>query len=492
MIGKLLRLVALLALLFVALVAIVIAIRTYDIQRGPPLSIWHTHAPDDLRADEIARLDWNGYLAAEQRVFDEVRHEVVDRIEPEERVASNRYFEGSPLYPGRFATDWNRSFVMEPDGAPKGAVVMLHGLTDSPYSMRAIAQLYREHGFVAIAIRLPGHGTVPAGLTKAHWEDWTQATRLAVREARRRIGPSLPLHLVGYSNGGALATQYALDALADPQLSRPERVVLVSPMIGVTAFARFAGVFGWPAMFPAFAHATWLGVVTEYNPFKYNSFPINGARQSSLLTRELQGEIADAVASGRIAQMPPILTFQSVVDFTVSTQAIVDALYARLPANGSELMLFDVNRHAQLSPLLRARSQDAVERTLPAPPRNYRTTVIANDDVPSGVVVERKVPPGTTAAVMRPLGAEYPTGMFSLSHIALPFAMDDPLYGIDAPPDASKQFGINLGSVGGRGETGALIVNADTLVRASSNPFLPYMLERIAEGIAPARPSAKP
>ena len=201
MIGKLLRLVALLALLFVALVAIVIAIRTYDIQRGPPLSIWHTHAPDDLRADEIARLDWNGYLAAEQRVFDEVRHEVVDRIEPEERVASNRYFEGSPLYPGRFATDWNRSFVMEPDGAPKGAVVMLHGLTDSPYSMRAIAQLYREHGFVAIAIRLPGHGTVPAGLTKAHWEDWTQATRLAVREARRRIGPSLPLHLVGYSNG---------------------------------------------------------------------------------------------------------------------------------------------------------------------------------------------------------------------------------------------------------------------------------------------------
>jgi alpha-beta hydrolase superfamily lysophospholipase len=43
--------------------------------------------------------------------------------------------------------------------------VLLHGLTDSPYSLRHIAKLYRERGFVAIGIRMPGHGTVPAGLT---------------------------------------------------------------------------------------------------------------------------------------------------------------------------------------------------------------------------------------------------------------------------------------------------------------------------------------
>lgn len=488
---KLFGLLTFLALLLVGAIVLVIAIRTYDIQRGPALSVWHTHVPHDLRADAIAKLDWDGYLQAEQRVFDEVRTEIVERIEPEERVASNRFFEGSPLYPGRFATDWNRSFVMAPDGPPLGAVVLLHGLTDSPYSMRAFAQLYRDRGFVAIAIRLPGHGTAPSGLTKAQWEDWTQATRLAVREARRRIGPSAPLHLLGYSNGGALATQYALNALANPQLSRPDRVVLVSPMIGVTAFARFAGIFGWPAFFPAFANATWLGIVNEYNPFKYNSFPINGARQSSLLTRELQGAITDAVASGRIARMPPILTFQSVVDFTVSTRAIVDSLYAVLPANGSELMLFDVNRHAQLSPLLRASSLDALDRILPAPPRNYRSAVIMNDEAPSGVVVERSIDAGATAATLRPLSLEYPNGMFSLSHIALPFAMDDPLYGIQAAPDAHKEFGINLGSVGGRGETGTLIVNADALTRASSNPFLPYVLDRIARGIAAPEGAAK-
>jgi alpha-beta hydrolase superfamily lysophospholipase len=36
--------------------------------------------------------------------------------------------------------------------------------------------------------------------------------------ARRRVGPSKPLHLVGYSNGGALAMQYALDAIEDASL----------------------------------------------------------------------------------------------------------------------------------------------------------------------------------------------------------------------------------------------------------------------------------
>lgn len=103
-----------------------------------------------------------------------------------------------------------------------------------------------------MAIRLPGHGSVPAGLSAAHWEDWMAATRLAVREATRRA-PGQPLYLVGFSNGGALAVKYALDALARPELSRPDHLILLSPMIGVSRFARFAGIAGLPALFPAFA-----------------------------------------------------------------------------------------------------------------------------------------------------------------------------------------------------------------------------------------------
>lgn len=91
---------------------------------------------------------------------------------------------------------------MEPVGQPVGVVVLLHGLTDSPYSLRHVANRYREQGFVAIGMRMPAHGTVPAALTDVRGEDLMAATRLAVREARRRVPSPAPLHLVGFSNGG--------------------------------------------------------------------------------------------------------------------------------------------------------------------------------------------------------------------------------------------------------------------------------------------------
>jgi alpha-beta hydrolase superfamily lysophospholipase len=302
-----------------------------------------------------------------------------------------------------------------------------------------------------------------------------------VREARRRIGPSRPLHIVGFSNGGALAMKYALDALGDKSLSRPDRLVLISPMIGITAFARFAGVFGWPAIFPAFANAAWLSVVPEFNPFKYNSFPINGARQSSLLTRVLQEQIAASARDGRLKDLPPVLTFQSVVDFTVSTRAIVTALYANLPANGSELVLFDVNRNAKLSPLLRSTHERVLDRLLPDPPRAYRTTIISNAGSATGEVIERVIGAGATAEQSRPLGLAYPNELFSLSHVAIPFPMSDSLYGM--APGTDEEFGVNLGTIAARGEVGLLIVTLDSLVRTSSNPFFPYMLGRIEQGI---------
>ena len=60
---------------------------------------------------------------------------------------------------------------------------------------------------------MPGHGTVPAGLVTSAADDWNAAVRLGVRHVRERIGAGKPLVLVGYSNGGALVTRYALDAI---------------------------------------------------------------------------------------------------------------------------------------------------------------------------------------------------------------------------------------------------------------------------------------
>lgn len=465
-----------------------LGIRIYDSQRGLPLEPWHTFVPHELDADELDRSDWPRYLAAEAAIFESIKKEVSQKLNAEERVPVNRYFEGSPVYPARFIQDFNRSFVLEPESAPVGAVVLLHGLTDSPYSQRHLARFYRDHGFVAIVPRLPAHGTVPGALADIQWDNWLAATRLAVREARRRIDPDKPLHLVGFSNGGALALIYTLDALGDAGLARPDRVVLLSPMVGITGFARFAGLAGLPAFLPAFAKAAWLGIVPEFNPFKYNSFPVNGARQSHQLTRELQTRLARYAGEGRLAQLPPILTFQSVMDFTVSTRAVLTALYANLPANGSEIVLFDVNRTVKFGPLLRSSADTALARILPAGAQRYRTTIITNSDDTSTDEVERVIEAGDVAVKSRPLNMSYPAGLYSLSHVALPFPTSDALYGME--PDRSEDFGISLGTLAPRGERNVLIASLDSLLRVSSNPFFSYILQRVGEGIP--TPPAKP
>ena len=479
------------ALLLIGVISVaLLAFRSYRSLNGPALQPWHTFVPHELSADQIDATDWTSYLAHEDEIMASVRAEVSQKLPPNERVAINRYFEASPVYPAHFAHDWNRSYVMEPDGKPVGVVVLLHGLTDSPYSLRHLAQHYRDRGFVAIGVRMPGHGTVPAGLTAARWEDWMAATRLAVREARRRVPAPGPLQLVGFSNGGALAMKYSLDALEDPELARPDRILLLTPMIGITRFARFAGLAILPAVLPPFAKAAWLSVLPEFNPFKYNSFPVNGARQSFRLTDALQAQIQRLARASRLGGLPPIITFQSVIDFTVSTPAILTGLYSYLPDNGSEIVLFDVNRTLKFSPLLRESSYVAVDRLTPTTPQTFRFTVITNAGEDMDATVERSIAPGELKSEVRPLNLPYPPGIFSLSHLAIPIPMDDPLYGMQPDPRTKGEYGYSLGAMDARGERGALIVDQDFLTRLPCNPFFPYLLGRVDDGIdRPSGPS---
>lgn len=458
--------------------------RAWDSTRGPELMLWHTHVPEELRSDAIQALNWAGYLQAEQQMFDALSATLDRELPDSARTIGNRYYRGSPMYPQRAQQDWNRSYLLQPDGPARGVVVLLHGLTDSPYSLRHLAQHYRTRGFVAVGIRLPGHGTVPGALTRVHWQDWRAATRLAVDTGRAHVGAELPLHLVGYSNGAALAMQYAVDALGDESLHRAERIVLLSPMIGVTSLARFADVLGWPALFPAFARAAWIDVLPEYNPYKYNSFPVNGARQSSLLSRQVQAGVIGAAASGRLQQLPPLLAFQSVVDATVSTSAVVSALFQQLPENGSELVLIDIDRSAHIEALLHGDALAVPEQLLPSPPRRFHVSVLSNRDQSDGGLVEWRSPAGSHTAQPRALGLRYPFGVYSLSHVALPFPLGDGLYGLQ--PDDTHDRGLQLGALSVRGERGMLRVAAADLTRMSSNPFFEDMLQRIDAGLPAA------
>src|SRR5215475_11140990 len=89
-----------------------LAFRSYSSLNGPALHRWHTFIPDELSADQIDRADWTSYLAHEDACMASVRAEVSQKLPPGDRVPINRYFEASPVYPQRFAHDWNRSYIL--------------------------------------------------------------------------------------------------------------------------------------------------------------------------------------------------------------------------------------------------------------------------------------------------------------------------------------------------------------------------------------------
>ena len=172
-----------------------------------------------------------------------------------------------------------------------------------------------------------------------------------------------------------------------------------------------------------------------------------------------------------------MLAFQSVVDATVSTDAVVHALCDQLADNGSELVLFDINRLAGLEPFIRADTAQVLSRLTDRSPRRYGRALVTNASRDALDVVERSIAAGRTEIVARPLALAWPAEMFSLSHVALPFTLEDELYGRTPRPAAGDL--LRLGILSPRGERAVLTVPVDTLMRVSANPFFPYLAERV-------------
>ena len=77
-----------------------------------------------------------------------------------------------------------------------------------------------------------------------------------------------------------------------------------------------------------------------------------------------------------------------------------------------------------------------------------------------------------------PTGLAWPAGVHSLSHVALPFSPDDPLYGVS---EGRPSPGIRLGAVALRGERGVVPIPAADMLRLRWNPFYPYLEERLVD-----------
>lgn len=118
------------------------------------------------------------------------------------------------------------------DGGPTG-VLVCHGFTGSPYSMRPWAEDLAARGYSVALPRLPGHGTDWRELNQTRWQDWyacvdDELTTLSRRCAERgaETGGPARVFVVGLSMGGALALR-----LAQRRGHEVAGLVLVNPAV---------------------------------------------------------------------------------------------------------------------------------------------------------------------------------------------------------------------------------------------------------------------
>lgn len=449
------------------------------LRSGPQPAPWHEVALADFTAGQAATMrTLDDYLGLEQRLFAELQERIYDSGAPADRIIVNRYHAGSRSDPNVWPVNWNRTFRLDPaPGAPpRGAALLLHGLTDSPYSLRVIGEHLAARGIEVVGLRLPGHGTAPSGLLSFRIEDMQAAVRLAARDLQARGASGRPLYLVGYSNGAALAVDYTLAALDDAALPVPAGLVLISPAIGISSAAVVGRIKTGLSSLPGFGRAAWEVIGTEFDPFKYTSFSFHAAGETFRLTRGLARDIERRADGRPLHGFPPVIAFLSTVDSTVKAEAVTDTLLDRLAPGGHELVLFDVNRHADVQPLLVTDPGPLTHRLRSRPQRSYALTVITNASPDTHQVMELRSPAGSGQASRRVLDLAWPRMTFSLSHVALPFPPDDPLYGYEAVEATSH---VQLGTIAVRGENGVLTVPMWVLTRQRSNPFHAYLIERL-------------
>jgi alpha-beta hydrolase superfamily lysophospholipase len=449
--------------------AIVLGFTLYAVSMLPPLQPWHTERlHEEFSALRHGDLDFAGYLRREEKLFAELRETVAKWDSRDEAYLHSRFNPASAVNRLADGAPHNRSFRLT-QREPKGQALLIHGLTDSPYSMKALAESLHARGFEVTVLRLPGHGTLPSMMTEMSTRDWTAAVRIAARDVAARAAAGQRFYIGGYSTGGTLSLHYALDTLEDKSLRRPDHVLLVSPAIELTPVAALASIIDFFSIVPVplLEKVRWQEITAEYDPYKFNSFPVNASRQVNRATRALHRSLASARESGRLAQMPPVVTWQSVVDSTVGSAGVADRLYANLDGAGHRLVLFDVNREKQLASVQRPQAGAMIER-LAQGKRGYVLEVVSNTDPGGAGVSVRHLAPDGTASV-RDTGLTWPVSLVSLGHVAMPFPPDDPVYGFI--PGSGRAGIPSIGSWLLRGENGALTISLSSLTRLRSNPF---------------------
>lgn len=129
-----------------------------------------------------------------------------------------------PVLPG--AEPWSSSGTGE---RAQVGILLVHGFTGSPASLRPIAELLSGRGFAVELLRLPGHGTHFRDMMHTRYEDWLGEVEQGLARLRERTRKVVGL---GLSMGGTLL----LDVISrDPALVAGA-VVINTPVLDRKGF----------------------------------------------------------------------------------------------------------------------------------------------------------------------------------------------------------------------------------------------------------------
>jgi carboxylesterase len=124
--------------------------------------------------------------------------------------------------PAGLVSDWSAIGT----GANKEiGVVLVHGYTGSPASMRPWAEYLNQKGYSVRVPLLPGHGTKPEDLNEIKWEQWPAKVESEIAELQRTC---TKIFVCGLSMGGGTTLHVATKAS-----NKLSGIILVNPMIHV-------------------------------------------------------------------------------------------------------------------------------------------------------------------------------------------------------------------------------------------------------------------
>jgi carboxylesterase len=215
-----------------------------------------------------------------------------------------------PLMPGAEA--------FSHEGGATG-VLLCHGFTGSPQSLRPWAEYLAGAGLSVSLPRLPGHGTTWQEMGRTRWEDWFAEVNRAFEELRTW---SDEIFVMGLSMGGCLALR-----LAELHGAAVRGLVLVNPSI--TADTRLFMLAPLLKLFVPSLKGIASDIKKEQaSELGYDRVPVRAAATLPGLwsvTREHLGDLTQ-----------PVLAYRSTTDHVVGP-ASLNLLRAALPAGQLEV-----------------------------------------------------------------------------------------------------------------------------------------------------------